>query len=149
MTTRSERERSRGLERGEYEWLDEAGNGNCWICKQPETVPNRRLAIDHDHETGSIRGLLCTRCNQVLGRMHDDPELLRQAAKYIDDARTAFSDGCHQCMDAPEIPERWIYPPAVVVETDGAWTRYGYICEQGHRWTSGHRTGGVPYSWRM
>lgn len=141
-------ERKYGLQPGQYEWLSGANADNCWICGEPETVDGRRLAIDHDHETGAVRGLLCTRCNQVLGRVKDDPKLLRRAAKYLEQARAAFSDGCSPCMDAG-LPD-WIHPPAAVVETDGVgWTRFGYVCNQGHRWTCGWATEGVPFSWQL
>ncbi len=57
----------------------------CAICKQPENVKDRALAIDHDHKTGIIRGLLCGDCNRALGLMQDSPKILRSAAKYIED----------------------------------------------------------------
>ena len=43
-----------------------------------------RLAVDHCHKTGKIRGLLCNRHNQGIGYMNDSPELLMKAAKYIE-----------------------------------------------------------------
>lgn len=149
MGSRDEIERARGLEPGDYDWFNRIGDDKCWICQQPEGVPNRRLAIDHDHVTGAVRGLLCGRCNNVLGRMRDNADWLRRAAAYLDDGRAAFSDGCHECMDAPNVPQRWIYPPAAVVERDESHTIFGYVCELGHRWTSSHLTEGVPFSWRM
>jgi hypothetical protein len=52
----------------------------CAICKSKEA---RALAIDHCHETGKVRGLLCTNCNNGLGRFKDNPEYLRRAIKYV------------------------------------------------------------------
>jgi hypothetical protein len=54
----------------------------CSICGREE--PNRRLALDHDHRTGKLRGLLCHNCNQALGKFQDDPALLRKAAAYLE-----------------------------------------------------------------
>jgi len=42
-----------------------------------------RLAVDHNHETGKVRGLLCNNCNNGLGRFKDNPELLRKAIDYL------------------------------------------------------------------
>jgi Recombination endonuclease VII len=43
--------------------------GVCYACHQPEPVKGRRLSVDHDHTTGEIRGLLCSRCNPILGKL--------------------------------------------------------------------------------
>lgn len=59
---------------------------------KPEDVPDRcqvctsdlRVCVDHDHNTGKVRGFLCDRCNVVLGRVKDDPKLLRQLAEYLE-----------------------------------------------------------------
>lgn len=60
----------------------------CDICKQPERVKRngvvRQLNRDHDHTTGEWRGLLCSRCNQAIGMLSDNPELLRLAAGYLE-----------------------------------------------------------------
>jgi hypothetical protein len=61
-----------------------AQDGRCAICGAERGT--RRLAIDHDHTTGFIRGLLCVRCNTGLGSFRDDPELLRKAIEYLDRA---------------------------------------------------------------
>ena len=58
----------------------------CAICKLPNHWNRRdksRLAIDHDHKTGLVRGLLCHPCNQSLGLMQDDPSRLIAAAAYL------------------------------------------------------------------
>jgi len=67
----------------EYDAKLKKQNGVCAICKLPEPVPNRRLSVDHDHETGQRRGLLCTKCNIGLGWFKEDPRLLFAAALYI------------------------------------------------------------------
>lgn len=62
--------------------------GVCAICNRPETSRRqgviRALAVDHCHATGRVRALLCQRCNHTLGRMYDDPKLLRRAAGYLE-----------------------------------------------------------------
>lgn len=56
----------------------------CAICGGKNPGKNKsRFCVDHDHVTGQIRALLCCKCNQTLGLMHDDPDLLEKAADYI------------------------------------------------------------------
>jgi hypothetical protein len=66
----------------EYEALYRFQAGKCAICKR-RPDQKRRLAVDHDHDTGEVRGLLCSRCNLVLGQMDDKVEWFRLAAKYL------------------------------------------------------------------
>lgn len=61
--------------------LDDQGGG-CKICGL-KCVSGKRLAVDHDHETGKIRDLLCNNCNGGLGKFQDNPELLIKAADYL------------------------------------------------------------------
>src|SRR4051794_27622457 len=57
--------------------------GGCAICGDtPEGGTS--LHIDHDHDTGAVRGLLCVRCNNALGQLKEDAQLVRAAAAYID-----------------------------------------------------------------
>lgn len=55
----------------EYDQIDYYQSGVCAICHQPPKVGGNRLAVDHDHETGLIRGLLCWRCNKLLGYIEE------------------------------------------------------------------------------
>lgn len=61
--------------------------GVCLICGYPETVSRngkiKNLAIDHNHATGEIRGLLCQKCNQALGLLNENPVIIRSLLKYI------------------------------------------------------------------
>jgi len=61
----------------------EAHGGVCAICgeSRPE---DRTLHIDHDHESGRIRGLLCFRCNNSLGDLRENYDLFQRAADYLD-----------------------------------------------------------------
>lgn len=63
-----------------------ASQGNaCAICRQQLRLGRDKSAhIDHDHATGDVRGVLCTKCNLALGAMNDSPSLLRAAATYLD-----------------------------------------------------------------
>lgn len=45
---------------------------------------HEKLCVDHDHETGKVRKLLCHNCNRALGLLRDDPALLRKSAEYIE-----------------------------------------------------------------
>lgn len=64
----------------EYDALSERQGGRCAICGD---VPKGRLVVDHDHETGKVRGLLCNFCNAALGFFRDDPHRLIAAANYL------------------------------------------------------------------
>lgn len=78
-----------GLTVEEFEEIERQQGGVCRICQCPPTGRRNggRLHVDHDHETGEVRGLLCYHCNNGLGRFKDDPELLRSAAKYLELSR--------------------------------------------------------------
>lgn len=65
-----------------YEALVKAQNGLCSICKRRDSS-GRRLAVDHSHQTGKVRGLLCLKCNRGLGCFDDNSDFLIEAAKYI------------------------------------------------------------------
>lgn len=78
-----------GLSEQEYAEIFSAQHEVCAICKQ-SCPTGRNLAIDHDHETLQIRGLLCINCNQGLGKFKHDPELLADAISYL-------LEGCNYC----------------------------------------------------
>lgn len=71
-----------GITEERYQELFKQQNGRCAICRnRPRT---QRLAVDHDHKTGEVRGLLCKRCNHdLLGGGHDDFEVLWRALVYL------------------------------------------------------------------
>lgn len=57
-------------------------NNVCLVCKEPSKM--RGLAVDHDHKTGRVRGLLCISCNGALGMVNDSPQVLRLLAEYLE-----------------------------------------------------------------
>lgn len=69
----------------EYNTLSQKQNGCCAICGTTKGSKNGgRLVVDHCHESGNIRGLLCHSCNRGLGMFRDKPELLKKALKYLE-----------------------------------------------------------------
>lgn len=71
-----------------YEEMLKEQEGKCAICSRiPDGSEKRKLAVDHDHKSGTVRALLCGECNRGLGLFKDDPELMQKAAKYLNDYR--------------------------------------------------------------
>lgn len=71
-----------GLTLEQYEALYEAQGGVCYIC-QRATGKRKKLAVDHDHETGYVRGLLCGICNKILGHFRDDAATAYRCYNYL------------------------------------------------------------------
>lgn len=72
-----------GITRTEWDRLF-AGQGHaCAICRAPEPGGKRTWNTDHCHKTGPVRGILCKRCNVVLGYVKDDIDLLNKLAAYL------------------------------------------------------------------
>jgi len=70
-----------GLTIEDYEQMFENQDGVCAICANP---PGKKmLAIDHNHETGEVRGLLCGSCNTGIGLLQDSPDILAAALEYL------------------------------------------------------------------
>lgn len=83
-----EREKNYGLTRHDFDEMLREQDHLCAICKRPERALNRsgesrQLSVDHCHETGYVRGLLCHACNIGIGSLGDSPELLCAALKYL------------------------------------------------------------------
>ncbi len=70
-----------GLTLSQFDAMVEAQHGKCYVCQR---VPDE-LVVDHCHESGRVRKLLCHRCNRVLGWAADSPALLRVLAGYLDE----------------------------------------------------------------
>lgn len=71
-----------GMTKDQYKELYEAQGGCCYIC-QRATGARKKLAVDHDHVTGYVRGLLCGPCNSLLAHARDEPTMLFRAAEYL------------------------------------------------------------------
>ena len=66
----------------QYNEMFKKQKGKCRICKQ---LSSKTLSIDHNHETGKIRGLLCENCNRELSMFQDSTSFLQEAIKYLED----------------------------------------------------------------
>lgn len=58
--------------------------GHCAICGKHQTELGQSLCVDHNHDTGKVRGLLCINCNAGLGNFKDDSELVFRALEYLE-----------------------------------------------------------------
>ena len=79
-----------GLTLADYNRMFEEQNGVCAICGQPEKILTRTgkirsLAVDHHHDTGKVRRLLCQGCNQGIGNLRENPEILKKALAYLEE----------------------------------------------------------------
>lgn len=74
--------REYGLTIEDYNKLLEIQNNVCAICSN-KCITGRKLAIDHNHETGLIRGLLCTNCNQGIGKFKENIKYFYKAIEYL------------------------------------------------------------------
>lgn len=67
----------------QFNKMFEEQEGCCAICRKHQTQFDRSLAIDHCHQTTTVRGLLCTKCNLMLGYAEDNIGILAAAIKYL------------------------------------------------------------------
>lgn len=73
-----------GIDLNDYVELLKKQDGACAICGKTPNENGKRLAVDHCHSTGTVRGLLCSTCNQGIGLFKDNPSLLKSAISYIE-----------------------------------------------------------------
>ena len=71
-----------GLTVEAYSVALESQNGLCAICGDPPEK-GKRLRVDHHHQAGAVRGLLCDRCNTGIGLLRDDPDIIEAAMNYV------------------------------------------------------------------
>lgn len=89
--------RNFGITLDEFNAIAEEQGGVCAICGEPPRIVmgvrsrrqgravRPRLVVDHCHETGRVRGLLCTPCNRAIGYLRDNPDYARFAAEYLEE----------------------------------------------------------------
>lgn len=69
-----------GITLAKYMEIQEAQDGRCACCNAPET----NLSVDHNHDTGKVRGLLCYKCNSMIGFALDNPKRLQLGIDYLE-----------------------------------------------------------------
>lgn len=75
--------RTYGITLEEYNKMFEDQNGCCAICNEHQLTLNQILYVDHCHESGRVRGLLCLNCNILLGKAKDSEKILFKAIEYL------------------------------------------------------------------
>ena len=96
-----ERQRRYGLSAADYQAMLARQGGRCAACRR-KPKPKCRLQVDHCHKTGQVRGLLCNRCNTMLGMGDDDPDRLRAGIAYLEAAERAAR--CNARNDTRQMP---------------------------------------------
>lgn len=82
---KSDLKRKYGISVDEYNSLLEKQQNSCAVCETHLSNFNERLAVDHCHSTGKVRGLLCRHCNLMLGNASDQADILRAGASYLEE----------------------------------------------------------------
>lgn len=77
--------RTFGITLAQYNELAVEQGGVCAICRMPPSGRVSRLVVDHCHETGRVRGLLCKPCNSGIGHLRDSADVVRAALKYLEE----------------------------------------------------------------
>ena len=73
-----------GITVDQYDLMFSEQNGKCAICGTTEPGrDDKNFAVDHDHHTGKVRGLLCMNCNRGIGLLNDDISNLTNAINYL------------------------------------------------------------------
>lgn len=74
-----------GITIEEFNKILESQNNVCAICHVEKSMGRGTFHVDHDHSTGLIRGLLCSKCNLLLGKAKDSVEILQKAITYLNE----------------------------------------------------------------
>lgn len=76
-----------GLTVAQYDEMLREQGGGCAVCGGEPGGRWKNFAVDHDHETGAVRGLLCLACNRAIGLLEDDSSRIRKIADYLERVR--------------------------------------------------------------
>jgi len=78
-----------GITKAQYDKMLVQQGGKCAVCGKDNVCDGKvvHMSVDHDHETGAVRGLLCNNCNAILGHAHDDPAILVKLVEYLQQSR--------------------------------------------------------------
>ena len=85
LTRSAKLKRDFGITLEDYDNMFQNQDGCCAICGEHQDSFKIRLAVDHCHNTGKVRGLLCLSCNAGIGNLKDSPTLLKKALNYLED----------------------------------------------------------------
>ncbi len=83
MQRKAALKRNYGLLPVDFDALLKKQNGGCAICNSSKPGGKGNFHVDHDHETGQVRGLLCADCNMGLGKFKDNIDVLKAATSYL------------------------------------------------------------------
>jgi hypothetical protein len=120
-----------GISLEDYDVMLEQQNGACAICGRK---PNERLAVDHCHATGTVRGLLCAKCNSGLAFYQDNPERLLAAIAYLEASsgdETAQLAGADKATDAAPPASGVADEPATIRSEDARSSTTGPVTSPG------------------
>jgi len=73
-----------GIKQEDFTGMMEAQGYKCAICSDELDFDSGKFAVDHNHTTGDVRGILCPSCNHGIGKLKDNPSVLRSAAQYLE-----------------------------------------------------------------
>jgi hypothetical protein len=76
-----------GVTEDDFNSMFERQAGRCACCGRHQTEFKRRLSVDHDHQTGVVRGLLCSGCNTAIGQVRENTDVLKSMIDYLQNAR--------------------------------------------------------------
>ena len=79
-----------GLTYESWETMREEQNYACMICGITEEQLGKRLDVDHCHDSGKARGLLCNPCNNMIGHARDNPDILAAGSEYMRENATGY-----------------------------------------------------------
>jgi hypothetical protein len=98
-----------GISADQYDALLASQGGVCAICQKPPGRFKRRLAVDHHHASGAVRGILCVHCNRAIGLLLDRPDLCMAAASYL--KARAHCAAPKSGLRRPRAPQQTSTPP--------------------------------------